>query len=233
MSFHNLLTTMLHRWYALAAALLCAAVLTIFLAHDAGVFTTRTSIIFLYPNASRLDHYNGAGDRSIISFAATIAQEVNQGEPPITYAAGSAPYYGAGVRQGVLVGLPNSGSQWLAMYQKAQIDIQIVGPTSAWVEGRQTDLVNDVLGLADKQQAHLGIPAARRIVATVDPLTLGIDRVTPNHTAQLLAGCAMLGAGVLVGGWSAVMLDRLHHWRSGRTARTQTVFPTAGKVFLA
>jgi hypothetical protein len=233
MSFHNLLTTTLRRWYALAAALLCAAVMTIFLAHDGGVFTTRTSIIFLYPNASQLDHYNGAGDRSVISFAATIAQEVNQGEPPIAYAANSAPYYGAGVRQGVLVGLPNSGTQWLAAYQKAQIDIQIVGPTSAWVEARQTDLVNDVLALANRQQAHLGIPAARRIVATVDQPTLEIHRVTPNHTAQLMAGCAMLGAAVLVGGWSAVMLDRLHRRRSGRTARTQTVFLTPRKVFSA
>jgi hypothetical protein len=217
----------------MAAALLCAAVLTIFLANDGGVFTTRTSIIFLYPNASQLDHHNGVGDRSIVSFAATIAQEVNQGEAPIAYAAGSAPYYGAGIRQGVLVGLPNSGNQWLAMYPKAQIDIQIVGPSSAWVGARQTDLVNDVLRLADEQQADVGIPAARRIVATVDPLTLQIDRVTPNHMAQLLAGCAMLGAAVLVGGWSAVMLDRLHRWRSGRTARTQTVFPTPGKVFFA
>ena len=37
-----MLTTTIRRWYALAAALLCAAVLTIFLAHDGALVISAT-----------------------------------------------------------------------------------------------------------------------------------------------------------------------------------------------
>ncbi|MFC8682198.1 hypothetical protein ACFT30_11805 [Microbacterium ureisolvens] len=222
MAFRDLMRIILRRWYVVSAVLIIAAGATLVLAQDRGVFTTRTAITFMYPDASALDRYNGIGDRSVISFVSAIAQEINDGAPPKTYAADSAPYWGAGVRDGVLVTLPNEGTQWLAIYRRAQIDIQIVDPSYAHVEATQEKLIDEVFRVADQRQADAGIPKQARIVPIVEPLTTYILQASSNRTAIVLACGGMAVAALLVGGWAAVMLDRLlrHRTRVRRASET-------------
>ncbi len=217
MSFCGLMGVVLRRWYVALATLMCGAAVILVLAQDDGVFTTRTAITFRYPGATALQPYNGFRDKSVVSFASLIARKVNGGEAPATYASDSAPYYGAGIRQGVLVGLPNEGNQWLPMYRDAQIDIQVVGPTAGWVDRTRNELVRRVLTLSEGQQVEAGIPASNRIAVSVDPVTRDILHVVPSRTIHLLGAIGLFAAVCMVGAWAAVMLDSGLRRRTRRT----------------
>lgn len=209
MTFREVVLTMLRRWYVLVAALLCAVLLTLHFAQGQGSFTTRTSVDFTYPNSTALDPYNGNGDKSVIAFVAAVAQEVTGGDVAATYADISAPYYGAGIRQGVNVSLPNDGNQFIAIYRTARIDIQIVGPSYEWVQAKQQDIVAEVSRVAETLQSQAGVSPRDRMVPTVEPLSLLISSVNPARSTVILAVAGMGIAALLVGGWGAIVVERL------------------------
>ncbi|TFD84572.1 hypothetical protein E3T61_19150 [Cryobacterium lactosi] len=208
MTFREILSAMLRRWYITILVLTAAAVATAVLANDGGTYTTKTVVSFTRPATSSLSPYNGTTDPSVIAFAGTVAQVVNDGRPPARYSESDAPYYGAGVRQGVLVELANSGSQWVSTFGRSDIELQIVGRSYDWVESQQRDLVDQVLAVADAEQASLAIPSADRIRAIVAPLTMRIEYVSPSRRGQAAAAAAMLAVALTVSAWGSVMVDR-------------------------
>ncbi len=212
MTFRGILSAMLRRWYIPLALIACAAIVTVMLARDGGVYTTRTVVSFLRPDASSLSP-NGTNDASVIAFAGAVVQATNNGRPAARYSTDEAPYYGAGVREGALVELANSGNQWVSTFSKSDIQIDIVGRSAEWVESTQTELVDQILASAAAQQAALNTAAKNRITAAVVPLTTQIEHVTPSRRGQLAAGAAMLAVAGIVGAWGSVTVDRLQSKR--------------------
>lgn len=213
----DILAAMLRRWYVTVACVTCAVLLCGLFAQDGGVYTTRTVVTFMRPYATSLAPSNGANDYSIIAFAGAVATEVNNGRAPASYSTDDAPYFGAGVREGVLVGLPSEGNQWYESYTRAEIEIQIVGRTYEWVASKQKELVDRVLGVAQTQQAAVGTPEDMYIIVSVVPLTLNISQVVASRTAQIAAGAAMLLAAMIVSAWASTTLDtRRRRHRSGQ-----------------
>lgn len=204
----QLISAMLRRWYVPVGSLLCAALFTVALANDGGIYSTKTVVSFLRPASTSLSPTNGTNDSNIIAFAAAIVQSVNNGRPAARYSMDDAPYYGAGIRQGVLVDLTNSGNQWAATFSKAEIEIQIVGRTLEWVQSQQRILVAKVVSTAESQQASVGIVPKDRISVSVVPLTTEIEYVSPAISSQLTAGAAMFGVALILAAWVAVRVDR-------------------------
>ncbi|PWC05161.1 hypothetical protein [Agromyces badenianii] len=215
MTVREILIAMLRHWYIPLLLLTGTGLLTVMLAQDGGIYTTRTVVSFMLPAATSLQPSNGIRDTSIIAFAGTVAQEINNGRPPARYSTDDAPFYGAGVREGVIVGLPNAGNQWMPYYPRAEIDIQIVGRTREWVEAKQTELVDRVLEVAETQQSAVAAPGSR-ITAAVVPLTLNIEHIAATRSGTVSAGVAMLAAALIVSGWLCVTVER---WRSARRTR--------------
>ena len=212
MTIREVLGAIARRWYVSLAVIAVAALLLIVFARDGGIYSTKTVVTFYAPYKSSLTYSNGATDASVIAFAGTIATELNNGKPPERYSMDEAPYYGAGVREGVLIGLPSEGNQWYSSYTRAEIDIQIVGPSEQWVADKQEQLVANVLTTAQQQQN--GLSEEARISATVIPLTLRIDRIVPNRTAQIGAVGAMGLAALIVAAWGSVAWDRRRRRRT-------------------
>jgi hypothetical protein len=209
MTVPEILSAMLRRWYITLALLACAALVTVMLARDGGVYTTRTVVSFMGPATTSLSSATGANDSNLIAFAGVVVSEINDGRAPARYSTDEAPYYGAGMREGVLVELANSGSQWVSAFSKAEVQIEIVGRTFDWVQSRQRELVDKVLSIANAQQASVTVSSKDRIAATVVPLTTQIEYVTASRSSQLAAGAAMLAAALIVGAWSSTTVDRL------------------------
>ncbi|UOE42752.1 hypothetical protein [Agromyces larvae] len=216
MIFREVLVAMVRRWYAVAAVSVVGVILAVSLVHDSGSYSTRTVVSFMFPNMQTLSPYNGTTDDSVIGFAASVAKVINNGREPASYANSDAPYYGAGVREGVLVNLPKWGGQWTKSYSRAEIELQIVGRSEEWVESMQAKLISRIGEVAEEQQASMNIPADQRINLVVEPLTKSIEHVIPGRTAVLAAIGALLAAVVLVSAWVAVIWERL---ASGRAAR--------------
>lgn len=208
MTFREILSAILRRWYIPFALVACAAIATVLLARDGGIYTTTTVVSFMRPDTTSLSP-NGSNDRSVIAFAGAVVQTINNGRPPARYSTEEAPYYGAGVREGILVELANSGNQWVSSFTRSDVEITVVGRSVGWVESRQRELVDKVLSVANAQQVPVTKSSKDRITATVVPLTRQIDHVTASRTSQLAAGAAMLTAAVIVGAWGSVTADRL------------------------
>lgn len=220
MTLREVLRAALRRWYVVSAVLLIGAFGAFLLQRDGGTFATRTSVVFTLPGEAPLLPENGATDERVIAFAAGVAQELNGGRPVETYAAADAPSYGAGVREGVWVGLPNYGGQWVQSYGLAQIEVQIVGRTEEGVRSIQTEMLDRVSEIAVARQVESGVSEAERIQTSIIPLTSQIDHISASRSATLLAFAAMGAASLLVGLWLAVRLENgsLPHHRRRTTS---------------
>jgi hypothetical protein len=207
-TIRQFLSVLFRRWYIVLGLLACAALVTVMLARDGGIYTTRAVVSFMRPTGTSLSPTNGTNDPSIIAFAAVVAQETNNGQAPAGYSMQDAPYYGAGIRQGAVVEVSNSGNQWASNVNKAEIEIQVVGRTSDWVKSKQQELVRQVLDNTQSRQAALGVPPQKRIVAAVVPLTTEIELVSASVTSQVAAAAAMLLAAIILGAWGAITVDR-------------------------
>lgn len=219
MTFRDVLSVMLRRWYIPLAFIACAMFATVVLARDGGGYTTTTVVTFTRPDRSSLST-NGTNDVSVLAFAGTVVQVINNGRPPPRYSLSDAPFYGAGVREGVLVELANEGNQWVSNFTRSDVEIRIVGRSIDWVETRQRQLVAQVTSLVDSQQAAVDTTPTNRIRAAVVPLTMRIEQVTASRTSRLAGGGAMFAAALTVGAWGAVTADRLLLTRRSGTSPT-------------
>lgn len=207
MTVREVFAALVRRWYVVVIVCAAAVFLALAMLRDGGIYTTRTVVAFTLPSTTTLTFSNGLDDANVIAFAGAVAQEINNGRPPARYSTDEAPFYGAGVREGVLVSLASAGNQWVSSFLRAEVELQIVGRSYEWVEQRQEELVDRVITVAEQQQIVAGIPPESRIETSVIPLTLHIDYVAPSRTAQLIAGSAMAAAAVIVSCWLAVVLD--------------------------
>jgi hypothetical protein len=220
------LSAMGRRWYVLLAIVMVFAGLAFLFYKDGGSYSTRTTITFTLPSRSTLLPESGSTDISIIAFAGAIATSINQGKPVVTFSDADAPYYGAGVRQGVMVSLRNGGNQWISSFPSATIDIQIVGRTREWVVERQQEALRQIIDVTAAQQAATVTPEADRITAIVEPLSTDIQHVTPARSEIILAGAAMAIAGLITGCSAAVIVDRAIRARRRKRALRRVDAPT-------
>jgi hypothetical protein len=218
MTLSEVLRSALRRWYVVLFVVIVGACGALWLQKDGGTYATRTSVVFTLPGQGALLPENGVTDERVIAFAAVVAQALNNGEPAAAYATADAPSYGAGVRQGVWVGLPNLGGQWVQSYGLAQVELQIVGRTESFVKQKQSELLKRVTDIATTTQEQSDVPADARIRTSVVPLTTQINHIEPSRSAELLGFGAIGAASITVGTWLAIQLDRRVLLRRSRRA---------------
>lgn len=221
MTVREVLAAIARRWYVVVVVCVAAVLLAFAMFRDGGIYTTRTVIAFTLPATTTLTFSNGLDDANVIAFAGAVTEEVNNGRPPARYSTDEAPFFGAGVREGVLVSLASAGNQWVSSFLRAEVEVQVVGRSYEWVEERQKQLVDRVIAVAEQQQTVAGIAPESRIETSVIPLTLHIDYIAPSRTSQLIAGAALAGAAVIVSCWLAVVVDRIVR-RTRRTGRRRS-----------
>lgn len=226
MTFWDIAAALARRWYVMLVAFAVATTLWIAWARDGGSYTTSTIVSFTLPSRTSLMPESGAFDESVIAFAGVVANEINSGHPVPRYASSDAPLYGVGVRDGVLVGLPDSGGQWTSHYTKAEIEIQIVARTFDAVKETQSRLLARVFEITEEQQRNSS--SKHRIGASVMPLSMTIREISATRSSQMLALLALAGAALLVGGWAALEFDRrLEARQRARSAQSQPSKPTS------
>ncbi|WP_345801201.1 hypothetical protein AAIB33_17315 [Microbacterium sp. AZCO] len=219
MNFSELAGIVFRRWYALVAAVIVAGVLLATFMADGGVYSSRTIVTFTLPQTSVITPGNGANDGNVVAFAGVVAGEVNNGRAAARYSTDDAPFYGAGIREGVLIAIPNAGNQWYNDYSRAEIEIEVVGRTREWVEQRQDELVTAVLAAAEQRQASLVADSKQRIAVEVMPLTLAVQHIAPSGSQKLAAAAALAIAALLGGAWLAVRMEARASRRLRRRGR--------------
>ena len=143
------------RWYAVVVVATIFGGIGWTFTTDGGTYYTRTVVWFTTDAASTILPDNGSTNDNIIAFAGAVATELNRGRPPANYASAAAPYYGAGVREGVLVALRDVGGQWSSWYAAAVIELHIVGRTEQWVADQRDGLLAQIEE-ATRERAAVG-----------------------------------------------------------------------------
>jgi hypothetical protein len=209
------------RWYVPLIVLMAAAALTTQLVKSGGLYSTHTVVMFVNigPHQVAIGPDNGSQNASIIAFAGAVANDVNNGRPVFGYALPDAPLYGAGVSQGVFVGLRDDGGQWGASFNRAELEIEIVGPTQEYVESMQQELLLKVYNRVRELQGPAYNDPNSRILTQVVPLTLAIDHIYASGSQRLMAVASMLAAAMIIGSWGAVRLDAILRGRSAKRDR--------------
>lgn len=229
MRVRDILAALCRRWYLTVAVFGIAAAFAAALVEDAGSYTTRTVVAFTQPGGTLLSVTGGVADPSVIAFANAVVYRVNSGRDADLFSEGGAPLYGVGVRHGTLVSLDNQGNQWVAQAGKAEVQIQVVGSSRPWVRAQQQRLLGEVTALASQLQE--AIAPDRRIQATVVPLTLSIEHVTPSRLTQGAAVAAIGAAALMIASWGAITLERMRRRTRARPRRTGRVpRPSAGRT---
>lgn len=210
MTFRQVVTVMLRRWYVPVALILCAVGATMVLARNGGLYSTRTVVYFVHlqPNRVAIGPQNGTEDEGLIAFAGAVAAEINNGRPVTRYAWDEAPLYGAGMRQGVLVGLADVGGQWTTSYTRAEIVIQVVGPSREWVFDTQQQLIQKAFDKSKELQGMAYDDVDQRVQAEVSPMTTQIDHIAASRIEVIAAYGAIVMAALLLSAWEALLLDR-------------------------
>jgi hypothetical protein len=205
MALHELIAVVRARWYVVVVVLALAAGAGLIFARDGGLYTTRTVVAFVVPDDAPWDG-GGSREDGVIAMALAVAAQADEGRRSVEYAAPDAPFFGAGIRQGARVGLPDTGGQWEASYASAAINIDVVSPDREWVVEQQQSLIAAVQRSTVAYQA--GLASAGRVEARVEELTMTIEYVQPSRTSQVLAIAALGAVGLILGCGAALMWDR-------------------------
>lgn len=211
MTFREAVAAVLRRWYVPLVVLLAAGAFTVHLERIGGVYATRTVVVFINVRSPQvaIGPDNGSENDNIIAFAGAVANDINNGRPVARYARDDAPLYGAGMSQGVFVGLRDDGGQWMTSFTRAELEIEIAGPSYQYVDAMQRELLLKVFDRTREMQGPAYNDPDRRIRTQVLPLTLAIDHVTASRSQLVLAIASMVAAAMIVGSWGAVRLDAL------------------------
>jgi hypothetical protein len=215
MSAHEILRLLLRYWWLTLTVFVLTGALAVSLFASAGAFTSRTVVSFTLPSAAALDT-GGSSEAGVITLAAAVAREVDDPTLRPRYSDPDARAFGAGIRRGVLVGLPDSGGQWTVSYDRADIYIDVVGPTREWVARQQQDAIDRIRQVATAQQDAIGLAPSSRVTITVQPLTTDIEGIVPSRSLRILAGTALFTAALVVSVFAVIAADRRHARRARR-----------------
>jgi len=218
--------SMRRRWYVVVVIVGLSAALAWTMTEAGGTYYSKTIVWFTADSAPTLLPDNGAENSDVIAFAGAVASELNRGRPPANYASSEAPYYGAGVRQGVLIALRDMGGQWSSWYNAAVIELHIVGRTEAWVADQQEALIANIDEYVRERVG--GDDSSQAITVAVEPLTREISHVAASRLQRVMAYAALGLAGVLTSGVAVTLVERVL-----RRRQFVTVADTDTEVYVA
>lgn len=181
-----------------------------------GVFTARTTITLLPPDGWAVGGntltYSGA---TLVGFAKLVEQTVNDGGGGQLFSAADTPLYGAGVRQGEIVFVPDAGGQWAPNLNRPSLIIDVVGPTADEVESRVDALTAEIADAIEVLQDESGVAEDERIGWDAAPSAPEAAYAGPSRL-RMLGGIVALGAGAAVA--AALVVDVLRRRRRSTSA---------------
>ncbi len=209
MTTTQLFTRAGHRWLWLFAGLLALVSATGVSSHVEAVYWTHVDVVFLPPNSPSGQGNVLEGDSaSLVHFAALVEREINGSRALPRLSSAEATLYGAGVRRGYSVTLPNLGGQWQTNFNRPALSIEVVDSSEPRVRAVLAQVVGRVKGLARDLQQRSGVSAGARIWTQEFPEDVSVSYVSGNRkratgASLLLGGGLVLSAAVMVTGRGA------------------------------
>lgn len=205
----QLLRTLGHRWYIVAAGLILSVVAVMLLARATGpVYSAQTDVVFSAPGRGGLTASADGVMDGLVGLASAVQRDVGGRIPPPTLTTDNATLFGSGVSKGYTITLPNIGGQWQISYNDPKLTVSVVGPDPGWVRVTSDRLVAEIQHNALKRQIDAGVPDYSRIVTGRVPKQTSVSSVSSSTSTDARAMIAVVMIGLSVSGTLAVLLDR-------------------------
>ena len=206
---------LVRRWYVVLLGIALTGVCGYAAVGREPMYYTRIEVVVL-PPAERPDvNVLTRGPYSLTEIASLLVAEYNGKDRPLPMNSSDATLYGQGVRSGTQVRLHNSGSQWVSIFDKPVIEVEVVDPDPERVRTEVAGAVAGIRGILDHQQQEaFGIKMSSQVTLRESPDAPVISVVRGNRPRTAAAT-------LLLGAWAtmvaAYLVDRvLTRRRRGR-----------------
>jgi hypothetical protein len=215
MAARELLRALLRYWPVVVVGALLTGLGLLGSRQVAGVYETRTTMILLPPGSS-VPNPLLASDGSLVATAAALQRSVERGTVVNRMASNSVSISGLGAHHGYSVRLPPTGNQWVFWFERAVLDVQVVGATPAEVERGLATATARIEDTLTRMQDDADVPAAARIrIATPPDASIVYGRGRP---ARAQVGIVILGIGLTLA-LVSVVRRRAERWQLGGSRR--------------
>jgi hypothetical protein len=207
MTFSALAVIIRRRWYA-AAAVLIIGVLTLGAVRSLDpVYWTKAEVSFVAAEGQPWYFIQNADVGSLVEFAALVQRRVSSSPELTDLVVSPGTLYGAGVKHGYSVTLPNRGGQWARSFSRPVLEVQVVG-SSAEMVNQQLGVVIEQIKSATvslQQQAGLSDGLIYTVTTPASPeIVFGGGTASNRFKGAFTWLCLAGGLAVL----SAVLTDR-------------------------
>jgi hypothetical protein len=213
-----LVRMLVRRWYIVVAILLLSSLGYLSLSGSGSIYTAQTDVVFIAPGTDPVGGFDERYRDSLVHFAAAIEREYHAGRSP-NRLADEAPLFGAGIRQGEQVILPNTGSQWLVSFDSPRLAVDVVGPDAAWVRARLGAVLDRIETLARERQQKSGVADEFLIRTERAPQEPVVEQVGSSRGAYARALLALLAVSLGVAAAATVAVERLAQRRAAERVR--------------
>jgi hypothetical protein len=204
----SLLRLISRRWYVVVIVLTLTGLLYVTLTRAGSAYSTEAQVVFVAPGDVALAPFNDQRRETLVSFAAAIESELNNGRPSDRLAEGAS-LFGAGINQGYQVLLPNAGGQWQYSFPDPALTIRVVGPNPQWVTSTTDRLLTRVNSLVAERQHSSGVPSAETIHTAQVPDEIAVNYIGASTGARARALGSLLLVGLGLSAYLAAAVDRL------------------------
>lgn len=155
------------QWLTAAVGVALTLVSSLAITHRPGVFQSDAYVVFLPPKSFLENPL--LPNRTLVATAAVVAGAVNSGNDAPKATLDDIPLSSTGVKHGFLVTVPNAGSQWVPIYQSAQVHVQATGTTAEESSARLRSVLARVDTVLQELQAEVGSPPTLMIRTELSP----------------------------------------------------------------
>ena len=213
MTTMDLLRLVLRRWYLMVLGCVASVLVLHQSLHVPPVYFAQVKVVLLPPRDDLFPNYLEDPRFDMTPLAGVIVSDYNKGVRPPLLASSDTTLYGEGLRNAVQVRLANDGTQWLPIYSRPNIDVQVVGAQPAPVAAQAAEVGSELTALLQQRQDELGISSAMRVGALISPqepvvVQIGGSRVRTLGSVALLGGALTAIAVVQFDRWVALRRRR-------------------------
>lgn len=215
MTVSELVGVLIRRSYVVVIGVALTAVAGLTLLRPSPLHWTQVDVVFVGPGEAASGSSNETNTESLVAFAGVVERELN-GRPVQRLSSPSAPIYGAGIREGTSIVLPNLGGQWQNSFRRPVLSVQAVDATPEAVLSRLAAAMERIQLTTTRVQDELAVPEAARITfqtAPADPVVSYVGQ-TGAGRARVVLAVGALGAALTVA--AAVEADRFLRRREDR-----------------
>lgn len=198
MTIVQLLVILRRRWYVVIAGLICSVAALLVFSESERVYFAQTDVVFQAPGAPTVAGVNNGFSESLSFFAGIVERAVNNGSESVRLASPTATLYGIGVHRGKSVVLADRGGQWVHIFDRPVLSIQVADSSPERVAAVMAATISEIAATAESIQSTSGAPSDTRITVTTIPERpeIGSFGQTLTSKAKGLASMGAVGFGL-------------------------------------